>query len=64
MSLIGKLSEHDQQVVVTKTVVVMGIPAIVKCYPMVKDNPDHFKKRMDIKTSYDSRLAREEQSHG
>ena len=62
MSLIGKLTEHDQEVVTTKTEKVMGFDVIVKCYPMVKDNPDHYRIRSDIKTGYDHKKARDEAS--
>lgn len=60
-----KLLEHDQKVIVTKTAKVMGLTGIVvKCYPMVKDNPEHFKQRTDIRTDYNPRAAREEQRNG
>lgn len=46
---VKKLKEHDEGVVVIKTVLIGGQKVEIKRYPMVKDNPSHFIDRCSIR---------------
>lgn len=40
-----ELEEFDKKVVKTRTIMIDGVSAIVKCYPTVKESPEHFWTR-------------------
>lgn len=46
--LLKILADCDKNIVKLKSIVIQGKECVVSCYPMVKDNPQHYQDRKQL----------------